>query len=368
MAIDFPDDPNLNDEYTVGNRTWTWNNTGWFIKHNDLIDVPPFPWPTTVIDASYSTLTANAIGEGMGTVLRMPVDGSLMGGRFRLGTVTTGGTMTVRVETVSATTGLNSGSLIAAGATASVVVADSDDGVFKNYTLNTPVTLARGDLIAIIETTDAVENLQLVTTNATPNGVLPYGLNNSSGAFSKDPAHPVHSLYVDNTWVTTPGLWPFNDSTTATAVSSATTPDEIGNLITMPATMRISGVHTMIASVADGDDFQICLYNSNDTLIDSITQDGGQTDSGGLYQVHFPTSHILTGGASYRLTLKGTGGALNFYQSNLDSATYTSLLPGGGNVIATHRTDAGAWTDTNTRFSWIVPLMDGIYTPAGEKI
>lgn len=29
MAIDFPDSPSLNDTFTVGDRTWTWDGTRW---------------------------------------------------------------------------------------------------------------------------------------------------------------------------------------------------------------------------------------------------------------------------------------------------------------------------------------------------
>ena len=29
MAINFPDSPSLNDEYTAGGRTWVWNGSSW---------------------------------------------------------------------------------------------------------------------------------------------------------------------------------------------------------------------------------------------------------------------------------------------------------------------------------------------------
>jgi hypothetical protein len=29
MAMNFPDDPEINDEFTVGNRTWVWTGVVW---------------------------------------------------------------------------------------------------------------------------------------------------------------------------------------------------------------------------------------------------------------------------------------------------------------------------------------------------
>lgn len=29
MPLDFPNSPTLNQTYTVGDRTWKWNGTGW---------------------------------------------------------------------------------------------------------------------------------------------------------------------------------------------------------------------------------------------------------------------------------------------------------------------------------------------------
>lgn len=36
MAFNFPDSPNLNDEYTAGDRTWVWDGTVWLDKGSTL--------------------------------------------------------------------------------------------------------------------------------------------------------------------------------------------------------------------------------------------------------------------------------------------------------------------------------------------
>lgn len=39
MAIDFPDSPTLNDTFTVGDRTWTWDGTRWEAVQENFLDL-----------------------------------------------------------------------------------------------------------------------------------------------------------------------------------------------------------------------------------------------------------------------------------------------------------------------------------------
>jgi len=47
MAIDFPDSPSVDDQHTVGDRTWTWNGTYWAFQINATFtasdSAPPDP-------------------------------------------------------------------------------------------------------------------------------------------------------------------------------------------------------------------------------------------------------------------------------------------------------------------------------------
>ena len=38
MAIDFPNSPSLNDEFTVGDRVWFWNGTVWKAKETAILE------------------------------------------------------------------------------------------------------------------------------------------------------------------------------------------------------------------------------------------------------------------------------------------------------------------------------------------
>jgi hypothetical protein len=39
MAIDFPDDPVVNQEFTVGQRTWIWTGIAWKSKTLNPLDL-----------------------------------------------------------------------------------------------------------------------------------------------------------------------------------------------------------------------------------------------------------------------------------------------------------------------------------------
>jgi hypothetical protein len=65
-AIDFPDSPSLNDQFTVGNRTWVWNGTVW-----ELLTSSPTVIAKTIIDAKGDLIVGTAddtVGRlGVGT-------------------------------------------------------------------------------------------------------------------------------------------------------------------------------------------------------------------------------------------------------------------------------------------------------------
>ena len=39
MPMNFPDNPEVNDEYTVGNRTWYWTGLVWKAKALDPLEL-----------------------------------------------------------------------------------------------------------------------------------------------------------------------------------------------------------------------------------------------------------------------------------------------------------------------------------------
>jgi hypothetical protein len=63
-AIDFPNSPSVNDEFTVGNRTWTWNGTVW-----ELLTSSPTVISKNIINAKGDLI----VGTADDTVARVGV-------------------------------------------------------------------------------------------------------------------------------------------------------------------------------------------------------------------------------------------------------------------------------------------------------
>jgi hypothetical protein len=69
MPLDFPSSPNLNDTYTSGSRTWTWNGTAWGITSSGIVG-PAGDWSTAQTIKTISTTTYSILSSDAGKILR----------------------------------------------------------------------------------------------------------------------------------------------------------------------------------------------------------------------------------------------------------------------------------------------------------
>jgi hypothetical protein len=158
-------------------------------------------------------------------------------------------------------------------------------------------------------------------------------------------------------------------STTYTSIRSNTTPDELGCKFTLPAAMTCSGaalaIHTTWGASATGD---IVLYDGSDNVVasTSITDKDYVDENSSVYVNWGPVN--LTGGATYRLVVKGTAttsGDIVVTRYLLDSTDARAFFPCGVDWQATERTDAGAWTDTATSIAPMALLVSDITFSGG---
>lgn len=153
----------------------------------------------------------------------------------------------------------------------------------------------------------------------------------------------------------------------ALTFKSDSTPDEIGNLITLPYGARVVGAWVWQSQPANT--YSICLY-SGDTELASITVDPDEHVIYSLQPLYRMFSSAITLAAgSYRIVLKPLNTTSNNcrpYEYEVASAALMAAMPFGTNVIKTERTDAGAWTDTNTKRVSIGLLIDGIDIPTAS--
>ena len=80
MALDFPSNPNLNDTYTLDQKTWVYNGYGWEISVDSTVYVPPANVTVSVFNTvANGTVDTFALGIGVDTreQLIVTIDGVL---------------------------------------------------------------------------------------------------------------------------------------------------------------------------------------------------------------------------------------------------------------------------------------------------
>lgn len=327
----------------------------------------PFDYPDCLYSDTQQQITANAAGEGIGAVFQCPVAGTLDRFQVRFGSLFVAGDVTGRVETVSTSTGINTGTLVAAGAEGTMAATGA---AWNEFVIGTPPTVAAGDMVALIAQTVGSTVVAMLHSrrNTDQFGLLPYITANTSGSWGKFRENPMVRVMISGAWVPVPGTWPnTTNSVSVVSTSPAGNPDEVGNLIQMPATMRCCGARFVIQA-GDNRNLRVRLYDAVDTVLREVTLDGQQIASNGTGFYAVPWEPItLTGGEFYRLTVESlTGSAVNWFTTDTTSG-FEHLFPGGGHVQWIQRVDAGAWSQTSTRIMSLSLLIDGVMTPEMES-
>lgn len=352
-------------------------------------------WPTAMIQTNttstglgVSSLTFDSTTDRVAYVGRAYQADSINKIYFRTGTVTTGDTVRLQIESV--TNGRPSGTIIAAGASGTVAIADTDDNVWKTVTIGTPYTFSVGEEFAIVLThsSGSTPNLQLTGANfelaGWGGGLYPSTLQDT-GAGSWSTSHPLTGSQLE--WVvemssagvvTMPGLCPLNGAGSVTAFNSTSNPNERALKFVAPMKMHVIGMTVAMLNVASGADYKLSIWDATDNpgasptpLAQTATIDGDfaySATADGLVHQFFPEPVTLDAGTTYYAGIKpetannlsvlyldaaGTGAAANAIRAfGLGSVTAH---------LATRQwvsTDPGAWTDTTTTLPAISLIID----------
>lgn len=295
---------------------------------------------------------------------------------FRTGTVTTGTTVQIQIETV--TNGRPSGTIFSAGASGTVAIADTDDGVWKTVTIGTPPTLAAGNQFAIVMTYSSGATPNLIITsmpgNETGNGsVYPLCLQDTGGGTW---AHQNSGME----WIVElgsgdiaclPCLSSSEANGTFTAFNSSSSPNEYALKLTLPFKCRIIGLSALIGNVATGADFTMSLWPSSSSVdgdaLGQATVDGDSavsTTADGYYTRHF-TAVTGAAGSTYYLGIRadtannlalaslvaptGITNAVRAFPTQTITAHLATRAWSGGT--------AGSWTETATTTLPLISLV-----------
>jgi hypothetical protein len=347
-----------------------------------IVTVPAFCFPElpstpaaapSILGAA--TLDINGTSEYVAFVFSCPKTVTVDSVFFRVNAASQGCTATVRIETVDAATGVPSGNLPDANATTTVNITNGA----ANYEVTFPgtFTLTNGTLYAIY--------IGAPTSVTTPIGInfatfaddggnigMPYAIDYDTSADYKDSLAPCFGLGLSGgSALFIKKLWPISAAATET-FSSTSTPDIIGNKITIKAPMRVCGAWAWV----DLDEAAtIRLYNTDGSGILGSAQAYKNVPANIAQYINifqFSGSVELPAGDYYlaaeATTITGIGiGAITF-----SNARWRSASPMGGadfcyTSCTSPPTGVGSWTNTTTKQAFIGLIIDGIEAGGGGE-
>jgi hypothetical protein len=352
-----------------------------------MVAVGVMQWPRPLWTTGNSSatgavvsMTMDSTADQLAWVGKSTVADSLTKLYFRTGTVTTGATVDVRIETV--VNGRPSGTLWAANTNIGVAIADGDDNVWKTATLTSAATLAMGDEYAIVIASSAgTPNLALASSPVVMQlgtmGQYPFLLHNSTGAYAVITNRSLEWIAEFSTAgiKSVVGLAPLNGSVTLTSYDNATATNERGLRFKPPMKMRCIGMRAVIGNIEAGADSTWSLWDSTgDTDAEALAQttlDGdfpAATTNDGYVETYFDTPVPLTAGTEYYAAIRadtannitlfecptsGTGSPANAMKAFPAESTelYLATRAWSGGT-------AGAWSPTTTTMPIIELIID----------
>jgi hypothetical protein len=291
-------------------------------------------------------LLLDADGEKWAFVFRAPKAGDLSKVRFRTKTVTTGDTLKISFQDVDATDG-DPDEVVDQSVTQ--VIGDGDDDTGFYVTMGSNRTVAKDELCSLVVEFNSyvAGNLNLLGRYALNpvSRVAEYYLTQKDGTWTKDKIkQPAFSIeYSDGSYAWLPWSSPSGDITTTT-FNSGSTPDEIGNKITLPFPATCIGLWAYV----DGDNaFDLVLYDDSDTARMTISMDSDVRAATACqrYERYASSTWDIPKDTAYRVMIKPGASNITAYDQDLVAAAAQDQMIGGQNVLKSSRTDAGGWTD-----------------------
>lgn len=334
-----------------------------------------FKWTNPLVPAGLSgssiTTTLDASGEYDSQIVSVIKAGTVSAVLIHFSTVTTGGNVRVSLCAIDATNNpAIPGSILGSG-TAYGITNVTTTG-WKTFTLNTPLSVTRGQLIFVRIDFESysTQNLRINHINGSGRSSdnLNFNYSYTGGTGSNSAVYNMCCIFVD----ASNELIDITASPYAPAslsFNSSTTPDEYGNLITIGNTCRVSGVVCAIDTDGATD---IVLYSGGSEYTISLIANVRSGTARGWVSAYFSSEIIVYSGSTIRITVKPTTATSIELQDYTLATGYESTIQNAmfnNNTYAkTSRVDAGIWTDDNTHFISVIPLLSyaktGVQFPA----
>jgi hypothetical protein len=318
---------------------------------------------------TFTSFTIDAAAEKVAAIIPGGVFGQAIRKiLWRTGTVTTGDTVDVRVETVDNTTGNPTGTLVNANANASQVVANGDDDTMFTTTLTADADVSALDYFAVVIVNGGGGGNMQISIYGDDANTLPY-TDHFTASWTKNSLAPVVGFELaDGSYIYVPGCWPIQTITTST-FNNGSTPDVYANRITIATPCKVSGFWTWFnnASVSD---CAVKLYDTDGvTVLASTTLDATNTISTNIITVRRFASEITLAAGNYWLGLEPTStNNVSVYDFTVPSAAALASFQGGASMqfsTAKNPSGTGSWTTTATRRLYLGLLFSAFDDGAG---
>ncbi len=238
-------------------------------------------------------------------------------------------------------------------------------------TLVAPVALTAGDTLAAqiwpgATPPDVSNYIRLVTKAYLISFQLPMSAYYTTGWLTEAGWSTLSAYYSDGTIVGLP-ITAVNEAN----ISTATTPDEVGDLFQVPVGMTVGGVRFTWPGAAASAPFTLVLYDAANTVLATVTcadEDmwfGSNTTR--QLDAYFDTPVTLAADTNYRLVWKPTSTSTVRYGGfTFESAASRSAVYEGSRWQHTQRTDAGAWAEDTTKLVWFGLIVTGLTAAAAS--
>lgn len=334
------------------------------------VPIPPYPDTISGPSSIGTIATIDATDEKVAMIVQIPKTGAIRRVAARVGTVTTGSSPGVRIETV-ATTGFPTGTLYCANATSTFTYANADDNTWQTSgDLAADCSATRGDIVALVIVGAATPGSAVWSVFSDARQTFPYLVSSTTTAgYSKsagDQGPTMAFEYADGTYTSIFGVYPIETITTI-SVSTNSTPNAVGNKFTFPIDVSATGAWVWMDQDGDGD---VVIFDNNDVVIATatFTADVDATNAAGIRYFVFNTSVTLTANTVYRLILRDNVATVSqFHRFDADSNAVFEAFPFGSDIVYTSAKDphlGGAWTDATSQRGSIGLIVNGFGSTA----
>lgn len=319
-------------------------------------------------DLAYTSYLCDANGEKFAMIIQAPKTGTISKIGWRTGTVTTGNTVDVRVETVSATDGNPTGTLWSTTTNIGVSVVNADDDKWFLSTLTSGAAVVQGNLIAIVLSVPASTNLNFVAVTRPYVLNFPYVSHFAGGAWTKDSKAPCLALeYNDGNYYQIPGCLPYSSLVSAT-FDTTTDPSEYALKFQLPFNADLAGFWYGFSKEQN---VTVRLYDSANTIRATrtlVSADYG-TKTVGLYDHAFFSSVVrVKKNTVYRLGVAAstTTPSLTAMKGTCNSTGIMAALDCGANFhLSARKGQNFSWVDTATARPYLGLILSKIDTLLG---